>query len=418
MMDAPEQGLHYYLVGGAVRDHLLNLPVHEHDYVVVGSTAEAMRTRGFRQVGKSFPVFLHPITQQEYALARLERKVSPGYHGFTVHAHPDVTLEQDLARRDLTINAIAQAPDGQLIDPFGGQADLEQRWLRHVSPAFTEDPVRILRVARFAARFAPFGFRVAPETVQLMRTMVTSGEIDALVPERIWQEVVRALETAQPRQFFQVLRTCGALERLLPELARLWGIPQPRRWHPEIDTGEHVMLTLEMAAQLNAPPEVRFAVLCHDFGKGTTPVDILPSHHGHEQRSADFVAQLCQRWRIPKRFCELADLVARYHGYAHKVYELRPGTILKVLNKLDPWRRSERFHAFLIACEADYRGRLNYTDKAYPQKDCWQQYATACAALDHQTLIQNAATPAHIPALINQARLAQIRHVQRHQLPS
>ena len=278
-------GLEVYLVGGAVRDRLLGLPVQERDYVVVGATAAELRARGFQQVGRDFPVFLHPDTKDEYALARTERKTAPGYHGFTVHADPDVTLEQDLERRDLTINALAQDPQGRLTDPYGGRADLEQRLLRHVSPAFAEDPVRILRVARFAARLEPLGFRVADETLGLMRAMVAAGEVDALVPERVWQELVRALGEARPSRFFEVMRDCGALERLLPELDGLWGVPQPAKWHPEIDTGVHVMMVLDMAARLSDSAEVRFAALCHDLGTGTTPAEVLPSHHGHEERS-------------------------------------------------------------------------------------------------------------------------------------
>ncbi|WP_295401771.1 multifunctional CCA addition/repair protein, partial [uncultured Thiocystis sp.] len=333
------QGLNTYLVGGAVRDRLLGRAVTERDFVVIGATVDDLLQRGFQQVGKDFPVFLHPETKDEYALARTERKTAPGYHGFAVHADPDVTLEQDLLRRDLTINALAQPESGEIVDPYGGLADLEARLLRHVSPAFVEDPVRILRVARFAARFADLGFRVADETRELMRAMVDAGEVDALVPERVWQELARALGEDRPSRFFEVLRDCGALARLLPELDRLWGVPQPIQWHPEIDTGVHVMLVLDMAARLSADLEVRFAALCHDLGKGTTPPDILPSHKGHEGRGAALVDVLCDRFKIPNRCRELARITARDHGLVHKVDELRAGTILDLLEGADAIRR-------------------------------------------------------------------------------
>ena len=371
-----------YLVGGAVRDALLGLPVNERDWVVVGATPEEMVARGFRPVGKEFPVFLHPETNEEHALARTERKTAPGYHGFVFHASPEVTLAEDLQRRDLTINAMARDEAGHLIDPYGGRRDLEARLLRHVSPAFVEDPVRILRVARFAARLAPLGFRVADETMALMREMVASGEVDALVPERVWQEMVRALGTERPSVFFEVLRACGALARILPELDRLWGVPQPERWHPEIDTGVHTMMVLDAAARLSEDTRVRFAALTHDLGKGTTPREQWPRHHGHEARSEKLVQGVCARLRCPRDYAELARLVARDHGRAHKVFEMRPDTIVRFLGEADAWRRPERFDRFLLACEADSRGRTGYEDAPYPQADFLRRAAEVTREVD------------------------------------
>ncbi len=411
MTTTTTKGLEIYLVGGAVRDTRLGLKVEERDFVVVGATPEAMLERGFTQVGKDFPVFLHPRTKDEYALARTERKTAPGYHGFAVHADTDVTLEQDLERRDLTINALAQGPDGRIIDPYGGLADLERRVLRHVSPAFAEDPVRILRVARFAARFQQLGFQVAKETMALMRSMVEAGEVDALVPERVWQEMGKALAEDRPSVFFGVLRECGALARLLPELDRLWGVPQPAKWHPEIDTGVHVMMVLDMAARLSPLTEVRFAALCHDLGKGTTPAQILPSHHGHEERSVELLEQVCERFRIPNRHRELARITARYHGKVHKVAELRPTTILGLFERADLFRRPERFEQMLIACEADYRGRLGYEARDYPQGALLRRYAAAATALDVGAVARDAPGPAAIAEHIHRARLDAIRAV-------
>jgi tRNA nucleotidyltransferase (CCA-adding enzyme) len=405
----PAADLSAFLVGGAVRDGLLGLPVGERDYVVVGATQAQLLRRGFRQVGRDFPVFLHPLTQDEYALARTERKTAPGYRGFVVHAEPEVTLEQDLERRDLTINALAQAPDGTLIDPFGGRADLEARILRHVSPAFAEDPVRILRVARFAARFAPLGFRVAPETLALIAAMVEAGEVDALVAERVWQELAKALHEDRPSVFFEVLRACGALERLLPEVDRLWGVPQPEKWHPEIDTGVHAMLVLDMAARLSSEPEVRFAALCHDLGKGTTPREIWPSHKGHEERSVELLDALCDRFRVPNRFRELARITARYHGLVHKLDELRDTTVLDLLEGADAFRRPERFLQMLIACEADYRGRTGHAERDYPQGETLRRLHAATSEVDAGALAQGAKGPAQIPAAIRRARLNAIR---------
>lgn len=356
-----------YLVGGAVRDELLGRPVHERDWVVVGATAEDMARAGYQQVGRDFPVFLHPQTHEEHALARRERKVAPGYRGFTTEFSPDVSLEEDLQRRDLTINAMARLPAGDLVDPYGGVRDLEQRLLRHVSPAFAEDPVRILRVARFAARYASLGFRVADETRALMRAMVANGEVSALIAERVWQETVRALAEDAPQVYFEVLRDCGALAVVFPEIDALWGIPQPQQWHPEIDTGVHTMMVLAVCARLTPDACVRFAALTHDLGKADTPRDKWPSHPGHEERSVERIAALCNRLRVPNEYRELAQLVARHHGNAHRAHELRPATVVELLVKADALRRPERFEQFLVACEADKRGRAGLEDVAYTQ---------------------------------------------------
>jgi tRNA nucleotidyltransferase (CCA-adding enzyme) len=412
--DDPAKGLSSYLVGGAVRDRLLGLPVTERDHVVIGSTPTELLARGFQQVGRDFPVFLHPRTKEEYALARTERKTAPGYRGFAVHADPDVTLEQDLERRDLTINALAEAPDGTLIDPFGGLGDLEARVLRHVSPAFAEDPVRILRVARFAARFHPLGFRIAPETRSLMGAMVAEGEVDALVPERVWQELSKALAEDRPSVFFEVLRACGALARLMPEVDRLWGVPQPAKWHPEIDTGVHAMLVLDMSARLSPDLEVRFAALSHDLGKGTTPPEIWPSHRGHEERSVELLEGLCDRFRVPNRFRELARITARYHGLVHKLDELRDGTVLDLLEGADAFRRPERFRQMLTACEADYRGRTGYEERPYPQGETLRRLHAAAARVDEAAIAREARERGRIPELIRRARLGAIRAARAH----
>lgn len=375
-----------YQVGGSVRDELLGLPVTDRDWVVVGATVQDMEALGYRQVGKDFPVFLHPESHEEYALARTERKTAPGYKGFVVHAAPDVTLEDDLRRRDLTINAMARAADGTLIDPFGGAADLTARRLRHVSPAFSEDPVRILRVARFAARFAPLGFEIADETLTLMRTMVEAGEVDALVPERVWTELVRALGEQRPAQFFEVLRACGALRRLLPELDQLFGVPQPRQHHPEIDTGIHVMQVLNRAAALSGDTRVRFAALLHDVGKGTTPEEEWPRHIAHEARGLSLIKHLCQRLRVPNDYRELALLVARYHGVCHRAAELRPVTVLDTLQALDALRRPERFELFLLACEADSTGRPGREHQGYPQAALLRRLLEAARRVDAAAL--------------------------------
>ena len=354
-----------YLVGGAVRDALLGYPKADRDWVVVGSTPEALVAQGFIPVGRDFPVFLHPETREEYALARTERKTARGYHGFAVHASPDVTLEQDLARRDLTINAIAQDANGQRIDPYGGERDIHAKVLRHVTDAFREDPVRILRLARFAARFPDF--TVAPETLALMRDMVADGEVDALVSERVWQELSRGLMATRPSRMLQVLRDCGALQRLLPEVDKLYGVPQRPEYHPEIDTGVHLEMVLDQSARLNAPLDVRFACLCHDLGKGTTPPNVLPRHIGHEQRSEKLTRALCTRWRVPVDCKELAELVAREHGNIHQSGNFGAEAALRLLVRCDALRRPERFLLALQACECDARGRLGKEDEAYTQ---------------------------------------------------
>ena len=364
-----------YQVGGAVRDALLGLPVHDRDWLVVGGTPEAMVAQGFTPVGRDFPVFLHPRTHEEYALARTERKSGHGYQGFTVYTSPDVTLEEDLARRDLTINAIAAPADWTgaegIFDPYHGVADLQATVLRHVTDAFAEDPVRILRVARFAARFTDFS--VAPETMALMQTMVQAGEVAHLVPERVWQEISRGLMQAQPERMFAVLRACGALAVLLPELDRLWGVPQRADYHPEVDTGLHTMLVLGQAVQQQAPLAVRWACLVHDLGKGTTPADVLPRHIGHEQRGAKLVRQVCQRLRVPSECKELAELVAYEHGTIHRSLDLSPAAVLRLLQRCDALRKPERFAQALWACECDARGRWGFEDSAYPQRARLQQ---------------------------------------------
>ena len=357
-----------WIVGGAVRDRLLGLPVNDRDWVVVGSTPEAMAAAGFTPVGRDFPVFLHPQTHEEYALARTERKSGRGYLGFTVQAAPDVTLEDDLARRDLTINAIAEDPaTGVLVDPFGGQRDLQQRVLRHVGPAFVDDPVRLLRVARFAARFADFA--LAPETATLLAGMVASGELDHLVPERVWQELSRGLMEARPDRMVDVLRACGALRVLLPEVDRLWGVPQPPEHHPEVDTGVHLMLVLQQAARAGASLPVRFACLCHDLGKGATPAEMLPRHLGHEERSAALARQLAQRWKVPADCAALADVVAREHGNIHRSGDFGAAAVLRLLERCDALRRPQRFAEVLLACACDARGRTGLQDQPYPQAE-------------------------------------------------
>lgn len=364
-----------YQVGGAVRDALLGLPVHDRDWLVVGGTPEAMVAQGFTPVGRDFPVFLHPQTHEEYALARTERKSGHGYQGFTVYTSPDVTLEEDLARRDLTINAIAAPADWTgaeaVFDPYHGVADLQAKVLRHVTEAFAEDPVRILRVARFAARFTDFS--VAPETMALMQSMVQAGEVAHLVPERVWQEISRGLMQAQPERMFAVLRECGALAVLLPELDRLWGVPQRADYHPEVDTGLHTMLVLGQAVQQQAPLAVRWACLVHDLGKGTTPADVLPRHIGHEQRGAKLVRQVGERWRVPKECSELAELVAAEHGNIHRSLDLSPAAVLRLLQRCDALRKPERFAQALWACECDARGRWGFEAAAYPQRGRLEQ---------------------------------------------
>lgn len=407
-----------YLVGGAVRDRLLGLPVQERDWVVVGAQPQELERAGFQSVGREFPVFLHPQTHEEYALARLERKVAPGYRGFTTESSPAVTLEEDLRRRDLTINAIAESAEGELVDPYGGRADLGARVLRHVSEAFIEDPVRILRVARFAARFAPLGFTIAPETLELMRRMTAAGEVNALVPERVWQETERALREGQPQVFFETLRSCGALAVIFPEIDALFGVPQPPRWHPEIDTGVHVMLALRYAAEHGASPAVRFAVLTHDLGKARTPRAHWPSHHGHEELSVPLIESMCARLKVPNAQRDLALLTARHHTLVHRALELKPATLLKLLETCDALRRPERFDELLLACESDARGRTGLEAAPYPQAAYLQQAraAAAAAALSEEER-RGLAGPAIAEAL-RQRRLAAVTAVKEAQRPS
>jgi tRNA nucleotidyltransferase (CCA-adding enzyme) len=400
-----------YLVGGAVRDTLLKLPVTERDWVVIGQTPESMLRQGFRPVGKDFPVFLHPRSHEEYALARTERKTAHGYKGFSVYAAPDVSLEEDLLRRDLTINAMAMAEDGQLIDPYNGQHDLERRVFRHVSPAFCEDPVRILRVARFAARFSHLGFTVAPETAALMRAMVDSGEIDYLVPERVWAECFKALSEATPSAFFYTLKGCGALAKILPELDNLFGIPQPPQYHPEIDTGIHSLLCLEQAALLSPSPQVRFAALVHDLGKAVSPKDNLPHHYGHETTGLPILAAMCQRLRVPNHFKALAQQVMHYHTHCHKAAELRPSTLVDTLAALGALKPDNTLDAFLLACEADTRGRTGFENQRYPQADIFRSAAQAAAAVDTSAIVNGHLQGAKIGAAIRDLRIKAVAEV-------
>jgi tRNA nucleotidyltransferase (CCA-adding enzyme) len=391
-----------YRVGGSVRDELLGLPVADHDYVVVGSNAGEMERLGFRPVGKDFPVFLHPETNEEYALARTERKTARGYKGFTIYAAPDVSLEQDLARRDLTINAIARDEDGKLIDPYGGARDLNAGILRHVSPAFVEDPVRILRVARFAARFA---FEIAPETLELMRAMVSGGETDHLVPERAWQELSRGLMEQRPSLMIEALRACGALARILPELDSLFGVPQPRQHHPEVDTGLHTLLVIDYAAARGFPLTVRFAALTHDLGKGATPPTEWPKHIGHEARSVELLEQVCQRVRVPNDCRELAVLAARHHGEIHRAEELKASTIVKLLERVDAFRRPDRFELLLDACASDFHGRLGFEARPYAPAPRLRKALEAARAVDAGTIARKEAEADKIAAAVHEARV-------------
>lgn len=397
-----------YLVGGAVRDRLLGRPVHERDWVVIGAAPEDMIASGFKPVGKNFPVFLHPRTGEEHALARTERKSGRGYHGFTFHTGAGVSLEDDLRRRDLTINAMAEDEHGHLVDPYGGRRDLEQRLLRHVSPAFTEDPVRILRVARFAARYRPLGFLVADETMTLMQGMVTAGEVDALVPERVWQETRRALGEPAPATFFEVLRAAGALARLFPEVDALFGVPQPPRHHPEIDSGVHTLMALTQAARLDAPGMARFAAVCHDLGKALTPRDEWPSHRGHERRGLAPLERLCERLRVPTEYRDLARLVTRYHLHAHRAFELRPATLVKLFEALDAFRRPGRLGPFLLACEADARGRAGLEDRPYPQAALLRQALAVAAAVDTRAIVTAGHRGAAIGRELRRQRVAAV----------
>ncbi|GMQ96590.1 MAG: multifunctional CCA addition/repair protein [Gammaproteobacteria bacterium] len=398
MMDA-------YLVGGAVRDECLGLPVKERDYVVVGATPNEMIAHGFKPVGADFPVFLHPESKAEYALARTERKTAPGYRGFVFHTDPAVTLEEDLKRRDLTINAMARRANGSLVDPYGGQADIERRLLRHVSTAFVEDPVRILRVARFAARFVHLGFTVAPETQALMQQMVADGEVNALVPERVWSELSKGLLEPSPQEFFSVLKACGALAVLFPEIERLYGVPQPANYHPEIDCGIHTLMVLEQAALLTTDPVIRFAALVHDLGKGTTPTNILPRHHGHEARSVELINALCDRYKAPREYRELAVVTARWHSHVHKVRELKPSTLLDALEGADAFRRPDRFEQFLIVCEADARGREGLEREPYLQAQMMRDALKKANSVDAASIANESSSGASIKERLRQARI-------------
>ena len=406
-----------YLVGGAVRDEQLGLPVKERDWCVVGATPDQLLDLGYKAVGNEFPVFLHPETGEEYALARTERKTGTGYHGFTFHTSPDVTIEEDLKRRDLTINAMATDADGKLIDPWNGLADIESKTLRHVSDAFVEDPVRILRVAKFAARFKAMGFRIADETMQLMKQMVGDGEADALVAERVWKETEAALSGADPRVFFEVLRECGALEVVFPEIDALFGVPQPEKWHPEIDCGIHALMVVEQAAKLSKDADVRFAALVHDLGKATTPKDILPKHTGHEERSVELVKSLSKRLQVPAAFRELGCLAAEFHAHVHRAFELRPATVLKVLNRVDVFRRPDRFEKFLLVCKADSRGRTGFEERPYPQAAYFSAVAHAAKDVDRSDLQDSELSGEEIGNEIDARRRRAIAAVSKDQEP-
>ncbi len=396
-----------YLVGGAVRDELLGIAVKDKDFVVVGSTPEEMIAAGFKPVGKDFPVFLHPKTHDEYALARTERKTAKGYKGFVVHASPEVTLEEDLARRDLTINAIAKDSTGKFIDPYNGLADIQSKTLRHVSGAFAEDPVRILRAARLSARFQDFS--LAPETNQLMQQMVAAGEVDALVAERVWQELAKGLMEDKPSRMFDVLRACCALKKILPELDKLWGVPQSAQYHPEIDTGVHVMLAIDYAARQNYALAVRFATLMHDLGKGVTPAELLPQHIGHEARGIHLVKDVCKRLRVPNDCKELAQIVSKFHGKLHQVLQMKPSTLLSFIVELDAIRQPERFKDFLRACEADSRGRTGLENHATPAADLMQKVLAAAMNVDAGAVASAYDAPEEIKAAVFEARLDAVK---------
>ncbi len=396
-----------YAVGGSVRDELLGLPVQDRDFVVVGATPQQMLDLGFRPVGADFPVFLHPETHEEYALARTERKTAPGYSGFVFHTSPDVTLEEDLRRRDLTINAIARDSDGTLIDPYGGEADLRNGVLRHVGEAFAEDPVRILRIARFAARFADRGFRVADDTLARMKTMVAVGEVDHLVPERVWQELARGMMEATPSKMFEVLRSCGALARILPEVDRLYGVPQSAKAHPEIDTGIHVMLVLDYAASQNHALPIRFAALGHDLGKGVTPEKYWPRHPDHEAKGVELLDALCERIKVPADCRDLARIAARWHGEVHRAQQLSAAELLAVLDGTDALRRPARFHELLEACACDHHGRTGFETTPYPQRDLMRAALSELQALDFAGIAKS--SPGDIPAAIARAKLDQLQ---------
>jgi tRNA nucleotidyltransferase (CCA-adding enzyme) len=397
-----------YLVGGAVRDRLLNYPVKEYDWLVVGETVESMLAKGFRAVGKDFPVFLHPESQDEYALARTERKTAPGYKGFKIHATPEVTLEEDLHRRDLTINAMAIDCEGKLIDPYSGQNDLQNRLLRHVSPAFSEDPVRILRVARFAARYAHLGFKVVDETKQLIREMAANGEADHLVAERVWAEMYKALLERTPSAFFQVLRDCNALEVIFPEIDALFGVPQPAKHHPEIDTGIHALLVLEQAASLSDQPEVRLAALLHDLGKALTPSALWPSHHGHEEKGLAVLDEFCERVRVPKSYKVLCARVMQFHTHCHRALELRADTLTDMLQAIGAFKPDNCLEEFILACEADARGRTGFENRDYPQADYIRSATQAAMAIDNSSILNGDLKGEEIGLAIRKQRIKAI----------
>ncbi|PWQ92352.1 multifunctional CCA addition/repair protein [Leucothrix pacifica] len=405
--------MNVYLVGGAVRDRLLGLSVKDRDWVVVGTSPKQMLAAGYHSVGKDFPVFLHPDSHEEYALARTERKTKAGYHGFEFDTAADVTLEQDLERRDLTINAIAEDTDGSLVDPFNGQQDLQNRVLRHVSHAFAEDPVRILRIARFLARFHRLGFTIADETMTLMSDMVKAGEVDALVPERVWQETAKALSEPNPEQFILALRECGALKILFPEIDRLFGVPQVKVYHPEVDTGIHVMMVLQQCCLMTDDPVTRFAALTHDLGKGITKADILPHHYGHEEDGVPLVTELCNRLKVPNEYRQLAELTCRYHTHIHRAFEVKPKTLLKVLTVSDAYRRPERFKQFLQACKADSRGRPTFEDRAYLQADFYEKLLEATKAIPVKPIVEKGFKGEQVKEELRRQRLRVIAQLRK-----
>lgn len=407
-----------FLVGGAVRDELLGVPFHERDWVITGATPEALIQLGYQQVGNDFPVFLHPKTREEYALARTERKQGLGYTGFVCDASSGISLEDDLIRRDLTINAIAKNSDGELIDPYGGQNDIESRVLRHVSDAFIEDPLRVLRVARFAARYHHLGFSIAPETQTLMHQMAKSGELTQLTPERVWKEIEKSLQTDSPHIFFEVLRECGALAETFPELDKLWGIPNPVKWHPEIDTGIHTMMVLQQACNLSTKLSVRFAALVHDLGKGETPSSLWPSHKGHETKGADIIANVCQRLRIPNEYRDLASLVSRFHSNVHRITEQPADSILEMFDQCDLWRKPQRFADFLTCCQADFSGRAGFDLRPYPQKRIVEECASQTRAVAVKTIIENGFKGAEIKQELSRQRATIINTILSHYQPT
>lgn len=412
MKQQANQAMQVYLVGGAVRDQLLNREIVERDYLVVGASVDKMLQLGFMQVGKDFPVFLHPKTKEEYALARTERKQGKGYTGFVCYAEPDVSIEADLLRRDLTVNAMAQAPDGSIIDPYNGQQDLKNKILRHVSPAFAEDPLRVLRVARFAARYHSLGFTVASETIQLMQAMVVNGELENLTPDRVWKEFSRSLSEDNPEVFINILRTTGALKVLWPSLDKLWGIPNPEIHHGEIDTGIHTLMVLQQAVKLSADVSVRFAALCHDLGKGLTPADKWPSHHGHEKSGLALVEQICMALKVPNQVKRISLMVCEYHLHCHKAFELKASTVLTMFDKLDVWRKPDDFERFLLACHADCTGRLGKENDDYPQADYLRMALKQCNQINAKQFVQQGLKGAAIKEAMNKTKLAVIKSLK------